>query len=249
MGQPEVMEPVVVLVFMELVANFKKLLKVVVMKKFSLQLFGISLLLGVSAHAVVSPSEVLISVYAISVSTSADCSNPTVVLNNGSTPVEYNFTSGPKLGAAAVTAGTYPCIIMKMSDVIKFRPATTEGTCTAGTQYTIDVCRAGSGTYTPMTISGSSATYGTAATACTGSDGTPVDTQVPLFLSTQSTNSGGGGGSAFDRPAVAGTNGFTLNGAFVVTGTGSGTFVVNFNNKVDGSGGSCGLNPPVFGFR
>lgn len=200
------------------------------------------------AFAVVSPSEVLISVYAVAVSASADCSNPIVVLDNGATAVEYNFTSTPKLGAASVAAGTYPCVIMKMSDVIKFRPATTEGTCTAGTQYTIDVCRSGAGTYTPMTISGASASYGTAATACTGSSGTPVDTQVPLFLSTQSTNSGGGG-SAFDRPATAGSNGFTLSGAFVVTGTGSGTFVVNFNNKVDGSGGSCDLSPPTFGFR
>ncbi len=101
-----------------------------------------------------------------------------------------------------------------------------------------------------MTISGSSATYGTAGTACTGTDGSPVDTQVPLFLSTQSTNSGGGGGSAFDQPTTANSpNGFTLNGEFVVTGTGSGTFVVNFNNKVDGGNASCDLNPPIFGFR
>lgn len=197
----------------------------------------------------IDPSSVKISIYAVAVSTSADCSNPTVVIDNGSTPVEVNFTSTPSLGAATVTAGTYPCVILKMSDVIKFTPAASSGSCNSTVEYTIDVCRSGAGTYTPFNISGTSATYGTAGTACTGTSGSPIDTQVPLFLSTQSTNTGGGG-SAFDRPATAGTNGFNLSGAFTVSSSGSsGTFVVNFNGKIDGSGGSCDLNPPVFGFR
>ena len=170
---------------------------------------AILIALFASPALAVDPTEVLISVYSIGLSTNADCSSPTIVLNNGSTPVEYNFTSTPQLGSAAVANGTYNCMIIKMSDIIKFRPATTSGTCTAGTQYTIDVCRAGSGTYTPLTISGTTGTYGTAGTACTGSTGTPANDQVTLFLSTQSTNTtGGGGGSCFDRPATAGTNGF-----------------------------------------
>lgn len=219
------------------------------MKQF-ITLFGLILFLSSQVHAAVSPSEVFIDVYAIAISQNADCSNPLVVIDNGATPVRYNFTSNPFLGepTTPIPPGTYNCMIMKMSDVIRFRPAATEGSCTAGTQYTIDVCRTTQGTYTPMTISGTSATFGSAGTDCTGSSGSPTDTQVPLFLSTHSTNSGGAG-SAFDRPATAGSNGFTLNGAFVVTGSKTGTFVVNFNDQVTGSGGSCDLNPPVFGFR
>ncbi len=204
-------------------------------------------LFGTSAYAV-NPSEVLISVYAIAVSESASCSNPIVVLDNGDTPVQYNFSTTPDFGRVSVAAGTYPCMILKMSDVIKFRPDATTGSCTGGTQYTIDVCRAGGGTYTPMTVAGGVGTYA-ASTACTGSSGTPVDTKVAMFLSTQSTNNGGGSGSAFDRPATAGTNGFTLSGAFTASGTTTGTFIVNFNNKIDGSGASCDLQPPLFGFR
>jgi len=196
----------------------------------------------------ISPTEVLISVYSVAVSSSVDCSNPIVVIDNGSTPKELDFTSTPSLGNASVSSGNYPCVILRMSDVIKFRPDTSSGSCVAGTQYTIDVCRTSQGTYTPMTLSGTSATYGSS-TGCSGSDSTPVSDTVPLFLSTQSTNSGGGGGSAFDRPASAGTNGFNLNGAFIVSGSGSGTFVVNFSGKVDGGQSSCGLNPPIFGFR
>ena len=207
----------------------------------------VSLLMAQSAWAV-NASQVLISIYSVAVSTSADCSNPTVVIDNGATARQVDFIANSNLGSSSVANGTYPCVILKMSDVITFTPASTSGSCTGGTQYTIDVCRANGSTYTPLTVSGTVGTYGST-TACTGSQASPVDDKVSLFLSTQSTNSGSGGGQAFTRPASAGTNGFTLNGAFTVSGSATGTFVVNFNNKIDGSGATCDLQPPIFGFR
>lgn len=209
-------------------------------------LLTLALFLG-QANAV-NPSEVLITVYSIGISTNADCSDPKIVLGDGVTPVEYNFLNTPSLGSNSIAGGTYNCVVLKMSDVIKFKPATSTGSCTAGTQYTIDVCRAGSGNYTPLTVSGSTGSYGTNA-ACTGTSTVPVDDKVTLFLSTHSTNNGAGAGNTFVQPLTAGTDGYTLNGAFVVSSGQSGTFIVNFNNKIAGGNPTCDLDAPVFGFR
>lgn len=219
------------------------------MKKFSKILFcsfAVVSCFGSSSFAV-NPTSVYLKIYAILASTNTDCSDPVVVMSS-STPVEVDMLTAPELGGGSMDDGTYPCVIMKMSDIIRFTPESTTGVCTGGTEYTIDVCRAdNSGTYTPVTISGSTATYGSE-TACAGTSGSNSEDIVSLFLSTASTATGGGEGNAFARPTVA-TNGFNLSSAFVVSGTGSGEFIVNFNDKIDGSSSECDVQPPVFGFR
>jgi hypothetical protein len=216
-----------------------------IMKKLILSL--IVVLVSSHAFAASNPATVFISLYAIAVSQSTDCSNPIVVVDYGDTPKEFNFASSPRLGGGFVPDGTYPCVMLKMKDVIRFRPATTDQACIAGTEYPIDVCR--SGTHTPLAVS--TATFGSG--TCSGTNDAPVDDKVTLFISTISTYTGQGGGSCFTRPTDSpSTQGFTLNGPFVVSGSKSGTFVVNFNGKVDGSQNgatTCDLLPPVFGFR
>ncbi|MDZ4676409.1 MAG: hypothetical protein SGI74_02780 [Oligoflexia bacterium] len=202
------------------------------------------ILISTQAFAVSNPRNVIMKIYALGVSKNADCSNPTLVMTYPGGK-EFDFKNGSSLGGGDVADGTYPCVIMQMSDVIRFVPNVTDGVCVAGTTYTLDVCRAGGGTYTPI----SNGVFGTSR-ACTGTTAAPIDDKVLLFLSTTSTNAGGGGGSAFDQPIPSpSVNGFTLNGAFTVAGTRSATFVVNFDNKIDGSGAACDVLPPVFGFR
>lgn len=200
----------------------------------------------------VTPTTVKITVYSMSASLETDCSNALVVKNYGTAGKEFDFAKVPSLGGANVPSGTYKCVILQMSDVIKFVPATTEGVCAAGTEYTIDVCRAGNGNYTTYTQSGvgTTLTYGSS-TGCTGTSSVPANDRVLLFLSTASTNSaGGGGGEAFVRPVSgAFNNGFTLTSPWIVGDSGSGTFIVNFTNKIVGTGSDCDLNPPIFGFR
>ena len=211
----------------------------------NLFLTSVSILsLSVPAFAV-NPTSVKITLYKIGVSASADCSSPTWVASS-TDGVEVDFMTGATLGSPFVEDGTYPCIMLQMSDIIKFKSSATTGSCTADTEYTIDVCRSGSGTFTALSSDG---TFASSA-SCTGSDSNPANDRPVLFLSTASTNTGGGG-SAFDKPANATstTNGFTLNGALTVSGSGSGTFVVNFDDKIDGSNASCDVQPPVFGFR
>ena len=200
------------------------------------------------ASANVDPSSVQIKILAMALSPNVDCSNPLLISSfpSGKT-VEFMSSSPPNLGGGFIPTGAYPCVVLQMSDVITFTPATSEGSCTAGVPVTRDVCRPPR-FYTAFTVSGTTITYG-ANTGCNGAQNAPVEDDVPLFLSTASTTSGNGAGSvAFQQPTTSAT-GVNLNGAFVVGGSSAGTFVVDFHGRVDGSGATCDLKAPTFSFR
>ena len=185
-----------------------------------------------------------ITIYDIAVSTSATCSNPTVIMSFAGGR-EVDFVQNPDLGGGSIPDGTYPCVILHMSDVIKFVPATTTGNCTAGQEYTRDICRTGSN-YTPITVSGKTGTLGST-TGCSGAVSSPSEDKVSLFLST---GSSGTGSTAFLQPTTAGSsNGLSISGPLVVSGTASGTFVVDMHNKIDGGQSPCDMGPATFSFR
>jgi len=148
--------------------------------------------------------------------------------------------TNPTLGTASVADGTYPCVIMVISDHIKFVSDTATGSCDTSTENTIQICRSGMGTniQTPGT------------STLTPCDDT--EQQVPIYLSTNSTSDDGGDGSnAFEAPASAGdaTKGFLLNGALTVSGAKTSTFYMDFSGQIDGSNPECDVQPPAFGFR
>ena len=195
-----------------------------------------------SSFGAVSPSSVQVTVYAVAVSQYQDCSNPTIVGNYPEGQI-FDFKQNPAIFNGTVPQGTYPCVILQMSDVITFIPAESDGvSCVSGTTYSASVCRpSNSGQYTPMTISLNNAiTYGTT-TACTGND------VVTTFISTLST---GVDGLAFLQPDEDNIgNGLTLGSPFIVSGTSAGTFVVDFDNQIASNGGNCTLNRPSMTFR
>jgi hypothetical protein len=212
-----------------------------------------------AADTGLSPSSVKITVYAVAISQNADCSAATSVATYPSGKV-FDFMANPAVFTGNISAGTYPCIILKMSDQVTFTPATTStsGHCVAGTAVTTPVCNSGGGQkFQTMTINAdSTVTIGAAAT-CTAANGNSGEA-VPLFLSTGSTGVTGSivpfvqpnTASASNCTGGVGTGcGIKLNTAFTVSGTASGTFVVNFNGQVQDGGGLCGLNAPVFSFR
>ncbi len=202
---------------------------------------GLCLALLAPAALALDASSVKLSVYAVMLSTSPLCSSPVTVFSNP-TPVDVDFLSGPTLGKGSPADGSYNCVIIKMKDLIRFKPSCSAGSCLADTEYTIDVCRSdNSGSTAAPDASG-------APIACTGTDTAPAADTVYLYLTTNS--SAGSGGQTFSQPtSTVSGNGLNLTAPLVISGNAKSKFVVNASGKVDGSHGPCGMNPPVFGFE
>jgi hypothetical protein len=185
-------------------------------------------------------SSLKLQVYSVMLSTSPLCSSPVTVFSSP-TATEVDFLSTPTLGSGNPADGTYHCVIIKLSDLIKFKPSGTSGTCTAGTEYVADVCRSdNSGTTHAPDAAG-------ATTACTGTDAAPQSDAVYLYLTTNA--SAGTGGETFVQPTSASsTSGLHLTAPLTIAGSAKSKFVVNATGKVSGDDVTCGMNPPVFGF-
>jgi hypothetical protein len=197
-------------------------------------------LLSTNAWAL-DASSLKLQVYSVMLSTSPLCTSPVTVFSSA-TPTEVDFLATPTLGSGNPPDATYRCVIIRMSDLIKFTPRTSAGLCVAGTQYVADVCRTDNGgtTQAPDAIG--------APTACMGTDAAPVSDAVYLYLTTNA--SAGTGGSTFMPPTDASsTNGLNLTAPLVIAGTAKSKFIVNATGKVGDDGVSCGMNPPVFGFE
>jgi hypothetical protein len=209
------------------------------MKKIILTFAAVAAM-STSAFAAGDPSSLKVKVYAVYASTSALCTSPTqVFLNN--TGEYVDFLSGPTLGGGDLPDGTYNCIIIKMSDIIKHTPKVSDGTsCVAATEYTGGVCKS------PTTVD---SLTGTADIACLGNGGNAgaVDTTVFMYLTTGSTATGGN--NAFKRPVTAGdTNGIKLGAPLTISSTTRAKFVVNGAGQVQSGNGECGINAPTFTF-
>lgn len=209
-----------------------------------------------AANLGLSASSIKLKVYKMAVSASPLCTDLITVLDNGNTPTEVDFLQNPSLGSGTLANGTYPCIVIEFSDLVKFTPSANSdgGNCLTSTEYTLDVCRAGGDTST--LISGTT-------TTCTGTSGnnttygTPGDDRVAMYISTATT----GGADAFNRPTSIGDNahGLNLGAALTISGTSSGKFVVNPSGQVcdnaaatceggAGGGTKCEMGPPAFSF-
>jgi hypothetical protein len=213
-----------------------------------------------AADLALSASSIKLKVYKMAVSTSALCTNLITVLDNGSTPTEVDFLQNPNLGSGTLADGTYPCIVIEFSDVIKFTPSTTStsGNCVATTEYSLDVCRGDNGGGSSVLIDGTT-------TTCTGTSGTSTTygtagaDRVAMYISTAST---GTNTNAFAAPTSIGdtAKGLPLTSALTVSGTTSGKFVANPAGQVcDGNaigcenatvtgGTRCEMGPPAFSF-
>ena len=186
-------------------------------------------------------SSLKLQVYSVMLSTSPLCTSPVTVFSSPAA-TEVDFLATPTLGSGNPPDGTYHCVIIKMSDLIKFTPSTTAGLCSASVQYTADVCRTDN-------IGTTQAPDGVgAASACMGTDAAPVSDAVYLYLTTNA--SAGSGGNTFMPPtSTSSTNGLNLTAPLVIAGTAKSKFIVNATGKVGDDGVSCGMNPPVFGFK
>ncbi|MEP6875960.1 MAG: hypothetical protein ABI887_16500 [Burkholderiales bacterium] len=186
-------------------------------------------------------SSLKLQVYSVMLSTSPLCTSPVTVFSSP-TATEVDFLSNPTLGSGNPADAAYNCVIIKMSDLIKFKPSSTSGSCTAGTEYTADVCRSDNGGTTHAPDAAGSPT------SCTGTDAAPNADAVYLYLTTNA-SAGSGGGTFVQPTSVSSTSGLNLTAPLTISGSAKSKFVVNATGKVSGSDTTCGMNPPVFGFK
>lgn len=184
------------------------------------------------------PSSLKIKVYAVYASVSAQCTNPIQIFQNDVGAFQ-DFLGNPTLGGGDLDDGTYNCIIIKMSSIIKHTPLATDTSCVAGTEYTGGVCNANDSATDldgdPILCSGD------------GSNAGSVDSTVYMYMTTDGGASQGD--KAFVHPVTPGDgNGIHLGSPLVVSSTSRAKFVVNANGKVYAGGGECGIEAPLFDF-
>jgi hypothetical protein len=186
------------------------------------------------------PASLKMKIYGVYASTSPLCTNPVNVFLKGSGDY-VDLLQGPTLGGGDLPDGTYNCVIIKMSDVIKHTPKVTDGACVAGTEYSGEVCRADGDLAT--SLDGAPIT-------CTGDrTGASVgEDTVYMFMTTAPGASAGD--RAFELPLAAGDGkGIKLGAPLVISSITKAKFVVDASGGVVSGGGECGINPPSFRFE
>ena len=194
-----------------------------------------------------TPTALNLKIYKFAVSTSALCTDLITVVDNGSTPTEIDFTREPNLGSGSLSDGTYPCVVIEMSDQVNFTPPNSaSGACLSSQPETLDVCHNGS---TSRLVNGNT-------TNCSAGDD-----RVAMYLSTYSGSPNAS--DAFNAPITNGDTdrGITLGAALTVSGAITGKFVVNPSGQVcddrndtgsdcegPGTNDSCDMGPPTFSF-
>lgn len=89
------------------------------------------------------PASLRVKMYALYIGPYADCSGMELVQDYGDAADYRDLVQNPLLFSAAAGEDTYNCVAMRLSDVIRFTPATTFSSCVAGTEYARDIYREG----------------------------------------------------------------------------------------------------------
>lgn len=209
------------------------------MKKLLLLIAGLNLFyngIALAADDGIDPEYLEVKIYKIAVSRSHFCTDLQVLVENDN-PEYEDFLGSPYLGNANLDNGTYKCVVIEMSDVIRYASAenSTSGNCVASQQLTMDVCRSDHPD-TIQLIDGSSDTC---------ADG---EQRVALYLSTHTQNDGNGQENPFIPPTSTEDNGMRLGSALIVNGATSAKFVVNGLGKIEDRGSWCEMQAPAFSF-
>jgi hypothetical protein len=170
------------------------------------------------------PGALRIGVYALYISPNADCSSPLLVQDYGATAAVKDFVSNPVLFTGSPASGSYQCVAIKMSDVIRVQPATSFSVCDSTVEYAGDIYRAGETDWKDVDLN---------PIIGSGSDSLPVDDHVTIILTRDT--------------LAAQARGFSTNqtltlGADLVVPSQT-TFYWNGQGTVTDAGGQCGVNP------
>lgn len=187
---------------------------------------------GGNEIAVGDPASMSITLYDLYLSRNADCSDAFQVQSYGTGGAMKDFTTAPTLFQASVASGTYPCVAIRMSDVIGFTSAAAGGACQTGTTYTGDIYRVDSDSTPWHDINGNPI-------PATGTDSMPSNDHVTILFTTDTT--------------AALANGFSTNQTIRLVNPlvvpANVTFVWDATNAVVTDGTRCGMNPGIPSFE
>lgn len=199
----------------------------------------LSFFLSSVLRAALDPVELKAKVAAMYMSKSPYCTSPILVFSKTNV-LAYDVFGFPTLGVLDNQGrdydGSYPCIILKMSEQITFRANILEGNCSMNNSHTTNLCTP---SHTNTAIDGASTTCSAA-----------TDETVYVYLSTASNSNDPDLANQPFSPPTAGdlARGVKLNSPFVVNGNVSGRFVVDATSRINNAGGSCVLSMPKFSF-
>ncbi len=181
----------------------------------------------------VDPASFRVRLAEMRVSQNVNCAGPYETVVTNSPPASVDFVAAPEIArVTTVPAGTYPCVALRLSDLIDFVPATTEGRCIAGTTFRKDFYRAGNEDVAFRDIAGT-------VIPATGTDGTPSEDIVWVFFST--------------NPSAVTARGYSPSQvnplSTVLTVPGSTTLYWVGTNSVSDDGTQCEIEPGQIGFR
>ncbi len=184
-----------------------------------------------------SPTSLLQTFYKGWVSTSADCSDPVLIEDLGSSGKSIEFYDDPIIFEGSPPDGTYRCIIVEVSDTMRFTPdaaaeAAFPGVCSTGTASDMDTFKTGDDN---RVLLGS-----TDPQVGEGAPGAAVPQHVDIFIST-------------DPSAVAAARGAGLSQIVQLlaplVAPGQTTFYADFAGLVGNLDGHCWLEKGAVGFR
>ncbi len=185
-----------------------------------------------------SPTSLSVDLYQIYVGASADCTDLTLIQDNGDAPETFDFVASPTLFSGEVVADTYNCFVMVLSDNMVLIPdATAEaafpGVCVEGTEYTFDVYREDSDETAWKDIDGNDVIG-------QGTADAPVANTITFFASTDPT-------AAMAALGLGENQVGTLSGGLTVPG--QTTFFADFSNSLADNDGHCWSEGGALGFR
>lgn len=168
------------------------------------------------------------------VSANADCSGPYQTIFARSTPTRVDISTNPELARTdGLKRGSYPCVAVRMSDILRYSPVVTDGPCVAGVTTTHDIYREGNEESDWLDIDGGTI-------AAHGTDSSPAEDLVWSFISTSET--------AVEARGYGATQVITLSAPLVVPGTT--TFYWDLTDALGDEGdGTCGTVAGHVGFR
>ena len=186
---------------------------------------------GATAPPVGAPSAFRVGLYSFHISEDAACSGPFLTAHTSSSPGVHDFTASPVLfRATGLPVGTYPCVAMRISDILVFESSVTSGACSTGTVYSGDVYR----------VDGEDEPFrdlSLAPITATGTDEAPSEDGIFLLFTT--------------NPGAAITTGFAPNQVIGLSSPLSVpdavTFVWDVSNAVIDEDGRCLLEPAAPG--
>jgi len=171
-----------------------------------------------------------IKLYALYISASTDCSSPVLVQDLGAAGVDRDFMTNPVLFEGTPASGTYQCLMLKMSDVLRMTPSSTFGGCVLGTEYSGDIYRDGESDWVDVNL---------ASVTGHGTDEVGVDDRVTIFMTRDT--------AAAVARGISSNQLVQLQSSLIVPG--QSTFHMDASNAVATDGVHCGIEKPVVSFQ